>query len=179
MILQQNFGESFLPDLRSRFFQGVVGANNSRNNLKAWIGCRSCRGARLGVSCSAFRVYQPLGQEAHWKSREKLWWEEKGVGDESSAMDPFLYDPGQTKLIPTLSKVFERKWRWIDGGIFIKKGVILICRFTISNVFYSSLMRSVWEVHEVTRNQLFRVAPQSKSITKSCSHCCCGGPWPC
>lgn len=36
------------------------------------------------------------------KSR-KSWGGKKGVGDELSAKDQFLYDPGQTKLIPSLN----------------------------------------------------------------------------
>lgn len=45
----------------------------------AWLGCRSCRGARLGVCCSAFRVCQSLGQEAHRKSRKSCGEENKVV----------------------------------------------------------------------------------------------------
>lgn len=144
----------FPPDLRSRFSQSVVGANKNRNNLKSWFGCRTCRRARLGVCCSTFRVHHPLGQEAHWQSREKqekLWWEEKSVGDESSAKDQFLYDPGQTKLIPTLN--FEQDiWKKVEMNWWRNlywDGATLICPFTISNVFCSSLIRSVWKLHKV------------------------------
>lgn len=43
------------------------------------------------------------GARGPLEKQENLWWEEKGVGAESSAKGQFLYDPGQINLIATLN----------------------------------------------------------------------------
>lgn len=156
MILQQNSGESlFLPDLRSRFSEGVIGANN-RNYLKAWFGSR--------VAKEPGKVFAavPSGSISHWGKRATLVFPRGKTGKSRKScrgkknmlvMSHLLrtnFCVIQAKqswfLLWILNKEFERKWRWIDWGIFIEMRVTLIFPFTISNVFWSSLMRSIWEL---------------------------------
>lgn len=137
----------------------------TETTLMAWLGCRSCRGARLGVCCSAFRVCRSLGQEARRKSRKSCSEENNVVVMCHLQMTNFWI----VQAKPSWFLLWARYWPesddelmnpYRDGGLvnrctfLCRHTIVLICPFNISNVFCSSLVKNVWEVHEVTRNNL-------------------------